>query len=187
MCLASECNEAATSTSPSRKSVVAAYSMVFSIACAYAAQSINFVPSNAVTFIAIAAAIPLSLIQTIAIRKPNNTDGAQDLRHLGVFFILCLSNFWMCAITWPSFPSSLLATETRVVRTVMDANKSSSPFKCAYSVVLENLSAPLKSKTCVSQSEWKKVKKGERVTVVLLASELGQGVKGLELQGSQAH
>lgn len=180
MCLASEGNEAATSTAPSRKSVVAAYAMVFSLACAYAAQSINFVPSNVVTYIAIAAALPLSLTQTIAIRKPGNSDGARHLRHLGLFFILCLSNFWMFAITWPSLLSSHQAIETREVRTLLDVRKSRSPFKCAYSVVLENLSPPLRSKTCVSQNDWKMAKKGEKVTVVLSSSGLGQAVKGLE-------
>lgn len=186
ICLMSECNEALISA-PSRKSVVAKYSMVFSIVCGYAAQSINFVPSNSVTYIAIAAAISLSLMQVFSIQKPNNVNAVHNLRHVGLFLILCLSNVWMFAITLPSFASPLHASELREVRAVLDANKSSSPFKCHFSVILENLSAPLKSKTCVSQSDWDRVKKGDRVTVVLMSSEFGQAAKRLESTGPEAH
>lgn len=180
-------NEALISTAPSRKPVVAAYSMVFSIGCGYAAQLINFVPSSSVTYIAIAAAVLLSVLQIFSIQKPNSADAAHDLRLFGVFLILCLSNFWMFAITLPSFVSPLHASESREVSIVLDANKSSSPFKCRFSVILENFSAPLKSKTCVSQSDWETVKKGDTVTVVLMSSEFGQAAKRLESTDPDAH
>jgi len=183
----SECHEAPIATTPNRISIVAGYSMAVSVVCGYAAQSINFAPRDAVTYIAIALAMSLSLIQFFSIRKPNNTIATHNLHHFGMFLVLCLVNVWMFAITLPSFASSLSGSESREVHTVLDANKSHSLFKCGFSVILDNLSAPLKAKICVSKSEWENLKKGDRVTVVLTSSQLGQTIKELDLKTVRDH
>lgn len=183
----SECHEAPIATTPTRKSIVAGYSVVISIVCGYAAQSINFAPRDSVTYLAIALAVSLSLIQILSLRKPNNANATHNLRHFGLFLVLCPVNVWMFAITLPYFASSLSARDSREIHTVLDANKSGSPLKCGFSVILDNLSAPLKAKICVSRSEWEKVKRGDRVTVVLTSSQFGQTVKELDLTTSQEH
>lgn len=161
----------------------AAASIVFMTAIlgAFAAQWVNFVPSQETIYFALAASLLLAFLLVGAMWRYNGAEGKNALLYVGVFPVVSLSCFWTIAITLPAIPTAVLGGRAAIESVVLETMTSSRFYRCSHALVLDGLSAPLKPKICVSENDWRMAVAGRKVSVSVVPSIFGILVKKVAL------
>jgi hypothetical protein len=164
-----------------KKPTAAAHVFMTAVLGAFAAQWINFVPSQGAIYFALGASVLLAFLVVGAIWRYNGFEGKNSLLYAGAFPVVALSCFWTIAITLYAIPAAISGRNAIVESIVLEAKTSSRFYRCSHALVLDGLSAPLKPKICVSEHDWKMAVVGRKVLVSVVPSFFGVLVKEIFL------